>query len=47
METTGKFLARALKGPRHKSNILGIMNKEGTLNVTNESIAQHFHEYSL
>lgn len=44
-DNTGKFLVKALKGPRHKNNILGITNKKGTLDISDDLIAQHFHEY--
>lgn len=41
----GKFLVRALIGPWNKHNILGIKNKDGKLDVTDEQIAQHFHDF--
>lgn len=44
-DKTGKFLARALKSPRFKNNILGIKNKEGTLDMADDLIAKHFHDY--
>lgn len=44
-DKTGKFLARALRGPRHHNRILRIQNKKGTLDLSDELIAQHFHDY--
>lgn len=44
-DKTGTFLARALKSPRYKNTILGIKNKEGKLDVVDDLIAKHFHEY--
>lgn len=44
-DKSGKFLARALRGPRYNNKILGISNKDGTLDLTDKLIAQHFHDY--
>lgn len=43
-DKSGKFFARALKGPRYRNTILGIINKTGSLDVEDDLIAKHFRE---
>lgn len=41
----GKTLARALRTHTHSTNISGIKRANGSLDVSTEDIAKHFHEY--